>query len=257
MRTWLVLLWLCGAARADELPPPVAVKSVATTSNDAEAWKVVAATNGTWCQAAVSPSEALTVTFAAPTKIAAISIRSEASVTSAEAIADGASFKGSHADDKSLGQNTIAIKLGDAAITTLVVKLTGSGHACADRIDLGVRVVFGADASTLWSDVRAAKAALASCKAKQLAAAFVVPFTATSPTMTNDGMKWKTLKWTTAAKLATGCKNKMLDMWNDSIKLVDPTLESTSPTTLDIQEDATWHLEWVDGHWKVQSFSQG
>jgi hypothetical protein len=260
VRALLFVLLLCGRAGAD-LPAPIVVKAAGTAAHGDDEWKVAATTDGMWCQQAVSPADVYTITLAAPTAIATVVITADNSVTGAEVVADGTSFKGALVEDKigptSTGHGTITARLGGGAVVTLVVKLTGHDHACVSGIDLGGRTVYGSDAATLWSDVRAAKAALTSCNAKQLAAAFVFPVEATTPTMDNDGMKEKTLKWTTASKLASGCKDKRLRGWNDTMKLADPVVESRSATTLDVHEGAVWSLELVDAHWKVRSFREG
>jgi hypothetical protein len=253
------LLVLCGVARA-ELPSPIAVKSAVTTSRDADSWKVVATGSGMWCQARLSPSETYTITLVAPTAISSVVLTAETSVASAEITADGKPFKAQLVADKlGTGHGTITVKLGGGAVSTLVIALGGAGRGCVSRIELGAPVVYGADASTLWADVRALKAALAKCAPQSLAATFAFPFEIGWYTEDNDGMKAKSAKFTTANKLATGCKqNKYLRGASAALELTAPTVESTSSTALDISEDgAVWHFELVDGHWRARSVHEG
>ncbi|HEY2734103.1 MAG TPA: hypothetical protein VGI70_08960, partial [Polyangiales bacterium] len=181
MRAWLIVSVVMsqGVAWADP-PTPIVVKSVTTTAGDnAEVWKVVATSGGNWCQVSVSAQEAMTITLAAPAAIASVEVRADSSVTGAAVVADGKPFKGMRVQNKDpLRSTTLAVQLGGGPVTTLVVTLIGSGHACVSSIEIPGLIVYGSTADTLWSDVRAAKAALESCKTKQLAATFVFPVTA-------------------------------------------------------------------------------
>jgi hypothetical protein len=142
-------------------------------------------------------------------------------------------------------------------VTTLVVTATGSG--CISDISLPMTAVYGSDASTLWDDVAALKGALTSCQPRALAAAFRFPFYVGWYTMTNDGMKDHQIKFTTASKLATGCKqNTQLQSYRDALTRESPTIHSSSATELQLQAgDGGWTLDFVDGHWRAKSVMMG
>jgi hypothetical protein len=239
------------------------VKSAVASSGDKDGWKVVATDTGHWCQAKLSPAETYTITLAAPTPIATVVLSVDTSVASAEITADGVPFKGTLVENKlgntPTGNGTITVKLGGNPASKLVVAVTGGGHGCVNRIDLGGPTVYATDASTLWSDVAAIKAAVVACDKTQIAAAFTFPFRVSWNTMDASGMKEAGTTYTTAAKLKGGCKN--VHVQNAILKLAaPPTVSSTSDTALYVGETSSaveWHLVLVNGHWRAKGFNLG
>ena len=257
MRSWSVLLVLfVGVAHADPAPP-ITIKSVVASSGGDDVWKLFAS-NGTWCPRAAT--DTLTIKLAKPTALARIELAHEWTITGVTVVADGVSHAG--VPDKATGgmekaRRTTPIAIGGAPVTTLVVTATGTG--CISDIRLPTVAVYGSDASTLWDDVAAIKTALTSCQPKALAQAFRFPFSVGWYTTTNDGLKDHSIKFTTASKLETGCKqNTTLHNYRDAMTKESPTIHSSSATQLDLQAgDGTWTLGFIDGHWRAISVMMG
>jgi len=242
-----------GVAHA-EFHPPIAVKSVTAPGNSSKTlWKLVAGGSGEyWCQNAVSPTEKLTITFAGKPALDEVVLEVDASIASAEAVADdGTSFAGTRTG------TTISIPLKGHAFGKLALGVTGSGHGCVNRVALGggSTVYTTTDVSTLWADVAAAKDALVACDKKQINATFAFPFTVTWPDMDQNGMKWPHTKYTGADKLAAGCQN--VHIHGAILKLEkEPKLSSDSAAAIEVDDgDMRWELTYQGKHWRVKAFA--
>ncbi len=253
MRGCLVALVVLGGglARAEPLSP-IPVQSVKVPGNANKAlWKLVTGDTESWCQQKLSPSEELTITFVGKPLLTDITLSVDGGITDAEVIGNGISFSSVVSDGK------IGMPFKTRAFGELVISVKGTGRGCVKRIELGIGgTIYGNNnGATLWADVAAAKNALVACDKKQLAATFAFPFTVTWPDMDQSGMKWPHTKYTSADKLAGGCKNVHIEQ--AVIKVDDNTkLSSTSATTVDVDDGhIRWELVLQNKHWRVKAFA--
>lgn len=280
MRIWIALMLSSGVALA-EPPAPVLIKSAtAASASDGAAWKVVATTRSTWCQAkaGLGPGEPFTIALATPAKISRVDISAPLisghnTLGSAEVTADGKVYKANRTDimvgSSPTGRATIDVALGGGPVSQLVVKVVASVKGpnevnCVDAIELvtpnEASVIYGVEpaaASSLWPSATRIRDALGSCDSKELAAMAKLPVVRHWTTMTDDGLKDHSTKLETAAALAKACKKKQLQDTHDAMKLGNPHVEAIGPTRVRISENAAaWDLVLDGDHWRLRELRE-
>ncbi len=280
-RVALFLVALAGAARADgdapaAFPHMIAVTSIAapsvTDDDDNHLISILTSLGATWCEAKPNGGvgQPLTIVLGEPTAIDVIAVRADDqaplnTITSVTITADGTV----HKETAVAGKDEVEVAIGGAPVSRISVVVTGHPQGdqdtnCVRRIELRTHppsaIVFGVDAkaaAALEPAVVALEDAFRTCDRKGFAA-LAHPFTFTTVSEDNDGMKWHPHRYKTAAAAAKACKAKKLRHIATSLPRADLMVQVRIAGKIELLDDGmSWELELIDGQWRLRSVGEG